>query len=128
MCSLTDGLVLAVEIVSKERGAFQEQPVSSAKARLMLSWDREGAVKGGIEGAILTLDRLQGGAFERFISRDELRQSEYYRCVDSQGVQYQLRASYPLELERDQEVRTIVASFWRMISWIDDGSIKSFTF
>lgn len=127
VCTLTDGLVLAVELRSTESGVRQEELVSPAKGRLMLSWGRESAVKGTIDGSVMILDRLQGGAFERFNTTDELRQREYYRCVDSHGKYYELCCSYPLELGRDQAVRNVVASFWRMITWIDESSITSFS-
>lgn len=117
-CSFPNGLLLVVEYAQSERPL--EGGMSVAKAQLILRWSRESSITGTVRGTVITLGRLQGGALERFVSENEALRVEYYRCLDSLGNRYVIRASYPKELTRDQELRDIVATFWRTISWVDE--------
>jgi len=122
-CSLPDGLILEVEM---ESGRYNfPHAISADRAQLILSWTREDAVAGSISGDVFTLHRMNGGALERFKTRDDVRQYEYYRCLDEMGNQYQLRASYPLELSRDPGIRATVTTFWRSLSWTDYRRAKT---
>jgi hypothetical protein len=117
-CVLPQGHKISVSVGDVPIPLEGRKAIPPERARVTLQLARL-ADQLEIFGDIHFLERLQGGGFERFRSRDEVRQAEWYRCIDAEGWRYDITVSYPIELERDDDVRVRTATFWRMMGWVD---------